>query len=298
MDHVADFAAKLDLMLKAVSMSRVALAQRLGVDKSLVGRWLAGTVHPGEHNLARLSAILAESFPGFRLSDWFDSLDAIARRHGIERPSVPEDARPLLPGPLAAFLESSGPELEHRAGAYEGFWRTSRPSLLMRDHIFHDYGMIRRPADGLVEVLMKGAGLDFSGWLFPASGNIFVFLFDSTGRTPMSLVCRGVSLPKAMVLEGILLLAALDPNRTPAALPILIERVGDLSGNEAADLARYHELESSMPEPAEPFAREDVVARLYRDIGPDAATAGGDIFLTVSSAHSLSRGVTKAGLQG
>ena len=298
MDHVADFPVKLDLMLKAVSLSRVALAQRLGVDKSLIGRWLSGAVHPSEHNLARLSAILAETRPDFRLSDWFAALDSFARRHGLELPPSHEGAAPRLPGQLSAFLQAVGPDLATRGAAYEGFWRTSRPSLLVREQVFHDYGMIRRAPDGMVEVLMEGSGLDFSGWLFPAAGNLFVFLFDSTGRTPMSLVLKGVSLPKAMVLDGILLLAALDPNRTPTALPIVIERVGDLSGDGEADLARYREIVAEQPEPAEPLAEEDLAAHLFRNIGPDAAAAGGDLFLTVGADKALSRGVTGTGLKG
>lgn len=298
MNPVADFPAKLDLMLKVVSLSRVALAQRMAVDKSLVGRWLAGSVHPSEHNLTRLSTILAHECADFRHADWFEDLPVLAHRHGVEVVSPAQPATAILPAPLAAFLEAAGPELAFRGPAYEGFWRTSRPSLLMRDHVFHDYGMIRRAADGMVEVHIEGSGLAFGGWLFPAAGNLFVFLFDSTGRTPMSLVFKGVSLPKAQSMEGILLLAALDSDRTPAAMPILIERVGDLTGDSDADLARFHEIITDQALPLDPIAPEEVARRLYRDTGPAAALAGGEMFLSVASAQALSRGETGSGLSG
>lgn len=294
MTQIADLPAKLGLMLKAASVSRVALAHRLGVDKSLVGRWLSGAVHPTEHNLARLSDVLAEELPGFRLADWDETTNSLAHRHGLSLPA------PLVPrtGPLAEFLASTAPEIAFRGGAYEGFWRTSRPSFLMSDRIFHDYGMIRRTTDGMVEVLMEGSGLDFSGWLFPTGGNVFVYLYDRTGRSPMAVLFKGISLPKAMVLDGILLLATLDPDRTPAALPIILERVGDLAGDRDADLARYREIAGQMPDPVEPLPPGQLHERLYRDAGPAAAANGGEAFLSVASHRSLSRGVAGSDLRG
>ena len=298
MEHVADLPAKLDMMLKAGSLSRVALAQRLAVDKSLVGRWLAGSVHPTEHNLARLTTIAAEASPGFRLADWYDAIESIAKRHNCNLPHRSASTLPVGLGPLAAFLDAARPDLAGRGGAYEGFWRTSRPSLLVPDEIFHDYGLLRRTDDGLIEVLMEGSGLNFSGWLFPIAGNVFVFLFDSTGRTPMTVVFKGVSLPKAMVLDGILTMAALDPDRTPMALPIIIERVEDISGDRDADLSRLAEIVRGMPEPIDPVQSQRLQERLFREVGAIAAATGGESLLAISGKHSLSRGTTIAGLSG
>jgi hypothetical protein len=55
------------------------------------------------------------------------------------------------------------------------------------------------------------------------------------------------------VLDGLLLLAALDATRTPGAMPIVLERVGDLSGDAAADEARFDAMEDAAPEPLEPL---------------------------------------------
>ncbi len=298
MEHVADLPAKLDMMLKAMSLSRVALAQQLGVDKSLVGRWLAGSVHPTEHNLARLTTLVASSFPGFCLADWSGGIGSIAQRHGLQPPPVPVASGLDAMGPLTDFLELARPEIARRGGAYEGFWRTWRPSIMMGGRIFHDYAMVRRTPGGLLEVLMEGSGLNFNGWAFPIAGNFFIFLFDKTGGTPMTAQFKGVSLPKATVLDGILLLAALDPDRTPAALPVVVERLGDLSGDSEADLARFREFADLMAEPAEPLPVAEITARLSRDIGPAAAAAGGEAFLAISSGRSLSRGVTAGALRG
>lgn len=299
MEHISDLATKLDLALKALTLSRVGLAQALGVDKSLVGRWLSGTVHPTEHNLSRLTALISERHEGFRLIDWYGGLDEFAHGFGIETAS-PSGSPPaiLRQGPLAQFLESSRHELMLHGAAYEGFWRTARPSLLMRDRVFHDYGFIRRGADGLLEVQMRGAGLAFDGWLFPIAGNVFVFLFDETGRTPMTVLLRGVNLPRAMVMDGILQLAALDSDRTPAAVPIVLERLGDLGGDAAQDRATCDRMMEDEAAPIDPIPADLLEERLFRSVGRDVSMAGGESFLAVTSARSLSRGITATGLAG
>ncbi len=294
MERVADLPEKLDAALKALSMSRVALAQRLGVDKSLVGRWLSGAVHPTEHNLSRLSAVIADAIPSFRLADWYADLDSFGEVLGTEmRPKIRSGEEPW-----AEFLGTAHSEMAFRGSAYEGFWRTSRPSILIPDRIFHEYGMIRRNRKGIIEVLMRGAGLEFSGQLVPSGSNVFVFLYDRTGRTPMTVLFKGVSLPKAMALEGILLLAALDSNRTPAAVPLVIERVADLTGDHDADDAIFARMAVELPSPLDAIAEDRLKERLFRNVGPNAAICGGEMFLTIMPSDTLSRGSAEDGLIG
>lgn len=274
------------------------MAQELQVDKSLVGRWISGAVHPTEHNLSRLTAAIGSHREGFRLADWFLALVPFAALFGVEVPAVPAPSpagQSGLAGPLLGLAREDG---VRRGAAYEGFWRTSRPSLLMPDQIFHDYGMIRQGTGGVLEVRMFGSGLSFEGWMLPAEGNLFVILHDPVGQTPMSLVFKGVTLPKATVLDGLLLLAALDANRTPGAIPILLERIADLSGDSAADDLRCAELAELDLEPFDPVPPELVQRQLYRDCGPAAAQQGGELFLPIRSQDSLSRGVTRGGLSG
>lgn len=49
-------------------------------------------------------------------------------------------------------------------------------------------------------------------------------------------------------------LTALDANRTPAALPILRERPGDLSDDEAADNAAMKPLAEEQAQPINPLS--------------------------------------------
>ena len=82
MPNTSDLASKLDLLLKALSISRGRLAQEAGVDKSLVGRWVAGSVSPSPHNLEKVTAALARRSPGFTMLDWDRPFDAFAAHFG------------------------------------------------------------------------------------------------------------------------------------------------------------------------------------------------------------------------
>ena len=86
------FHQKLAFVLKALSISRGALAAEVGVDKSAVGRWVSGRVEPSAHNLARLSGVIAKRAPGFAVLDWERPFESLAQRFG---------ARPTWP-PMAA----------------------------------------------------------------------------------------------------------------------------------------------------------------------------------------------------
>ena len=67
MQTAPHFHEKLDLILKALSMSRGRLAAELGVDKSLVGRWVSGVVHPSALNLENLTRLISGRCPVVRL---------------------------------------------------------------------------------------------------------------------------------------------------------------------------------------------------------------------------------------
>jgi len=285
------------IALLALGISKVRAASLLQVDKSLVGRWASGAVRPTEYNLARITALIAEQVPEFSMHDWQRDIRSFSELLRIDPNLAQRSIHPPVAvggGTLNCVTEARA-ETEKRGAAYEGFWRTTRPSVLMSERIFHDYGMIRRGDTGLLEVTMGGAGLSFKGWAMPLEGNLFVMLDGTVGFTPLFLIFRGVSLPKVTQLDGIVLLAALDGARTPAAMPILLERVGDLSGDRAADDLRCSEMGNDDPFEDEGCLSDQLRAHLFRDTGPEAAARGGDLFLMVSAAQMLSRGRTPPG---
>jgi transcriptional regulator with XRE-family HTH domain len=297
------FCEKLDLVLKALSMSRGRLAAELCVDKSLVGRWASGAVTPSAHNLENLTRLVATRCAGFTMLDWDRPLEALAAVLGVEmRSKAPPilEAKGAPDGLPLPVLEMAKLTTERRGGAYEGFWRTTRPSVMMPGRFFHDHGMVRRSENGLLQFKVGGAGLLFDGWLLPAEGQLFAILFDTVGQTPIFLILNGVPLSKASRLDGLVMAAALNAARTPSAYPIIMERVGDLTGDREADDAMCETLLARDPLIAEGTLDDATRRHLVRDIGPAAAAAGGgDLFLLASITSSLSRGETIGGrLQG
>lgn len=294
----APFAAKLDLVLRALSMSRGRLAAAVGVDKSLVGRWASGAVTPSEHNLANITRVIAELRPGFTMIDWDREPESLAAMFGVDitairAPSPLGAATATADGlPLPGLVESRM-ITARRASAYEGFWRTTRPSMIMPGRFFYDHGMVRRDATGLMKMAMGGDSLLFEGYLMPAEHHIYVVLTDTVGHTPVFVIFNGVALQKAAMLEGLILASALDASRTPTAHPIVMERIGDLSGDEEADDAFFREILARDPVVPDDCLPAELRRHLLRDFGPAAATAGGDLMLR--SAGHFSRAATLGG---
>ena len=83
------FSAKLSFVLKAFSMSRGRLAADMGVDKSIVGRWVTGAVVPSEHNLMLLTAQFARRAPGFTSLSWERTLAELAELVGVDHAAAP-----------------------------------------------------------------------------------------------------------------------------------------------------------------------------------------------------------------
>jgi transcriptional regulator with XRE-family HTH domain len=84
MASTTPFSDNLRLVLKLLSMSAARLASELAVDKSVVSRWLNGSVQPSAHNLSRLSAFVAGRLVGFRALDWERTPESLAETFGAD----------------------------------------------------------------------------------------------------------------------------------------------------------------------------------------------------------------------
>jgi transcriptional regulator with XRE-family HTH domain len=290
------FSAKLDLVLKALSLSRGQLALDLGVDKSAVGRWVTGAVVPSGHNLARLTGLIAQRMPGFTALDWDRPLADLAARLGADPATVagaPAGASPVEGLPLAIFdLIRAGTEL--RGGAYEGFFRSTRPYVLQPGRFVHDHGMIRRHANGLLELRMGAGGTLAEGWMLPLHNQLFAIVADVTSGALLFGVFNGVAAPRVDTVDGLVLGPALDPGRTPTAYAMVFERVADLSGDPARDDATFASLMAKNPLAPEGSVPKALADHLLRDVGPAAFAAGGDLLLRMPLTRSLARGAPYA----
>jgi hypothetical protein len=283
---------KLAFVLKVLSVSRGALAAEMGVDKSLVGRWVTGAVRPSAHNLSRLSDFVGGRIGGFAVLDWERPIENLAVFLGVDPATAPgADPHVDAAALLVPFVQESRSATARRGRAYEGFYRTTRPYSQVPGRFMHDHLMVRLDASGSLKFEMTTSGVTVQGWIWLLQNQLFVISAEMTSGSFAYAILNGVNSVKADVLDGLMLSCALDPLRTPIATPILIERVADLTGDVAADDARLAALGAGEPLAPEGSVPPETVRHLAHDIGPGQVAAGGDWILAMPVSRSKSRGI-------
>lgn len=284
------FHDKLAFVMKALSVSRGRLASDLNVDKSIVSRWARGLVRPSDDNLARLTSLIARRVPAFTILDWDRDLTSLAEVLGVA-PDIAASARPprLASGRRQEVFEQILDATERRAGAYEGFYRSTRPYASQPGLFVHDYMIVRREDDGLIGFTLTCDSVSVEGWVLPQQGQLFIVGTESETGSLAFCILNGVNGPVADVIDGVMLSCALDAGRTPTATAMLFERVGHLTGDREADDRRFAELARS-PALAPPGSvPAEIVAHLTRDFGPAQLAIGGDLLLRLPLGRSRSR---------
>lgn len=287
------FGKKLELVLKVLSMSRARLAASLAVDKSVVGRWVSGGVQPSAHNLSRLSALIAERIAGFTDLDWDRSLASFAELIGADLKAVASHA-PAADSAISGLpivgMDQFIAATRQRGPSYEGFYKSTRPYMLSPGRFIHDHSMVRIDSNGLLRLRIGAGGTIADGWALPAGNQLFIVTVDVISGAVLFGIFHGVGASRAEVIDGLVLAPTLDVGRTPAAYAMILERVGDLTGDVEADDKHFIELAASDPVAPEGSISDELRRHLTADIGPAAAALGGDLVLRMPQIRSMSRG--------
>lgn len=284
----SSFPAKLELVLKALSLSRARMAAELAVDKSLVGRWVAGKVTPSGHNLSRLTELVARRHPAFTMLDWDRDLDGLALALGVE--SASRATTPAIDWAPPTILLEAIQGTASRGGAYEGIWRSTRPSSDLPGRFLHDHLLIQRADNGLLAFRTGVEGVSYEGWALLLQHQLFSVATDRAHGTLLFSIFNGVARQKAQVLDGLTLACLRDAGGSPAASTCLLERIEDLTGDPQADLARYQALIAAQGSPLAPEGSipEAVRAHLTREADPASMGVGG--LLRMYFGQSMARG--------
>jgi hypothetical protein len=296
----ADLPAKLNLALKACSISRGRLAAEMGVDKSVVSRWLSGANAPSDHNLASLTTLVAQRHAGFSMLDWESDLDRLAVRLGVAT------NRPAASGAAASPAFAAPPGLDGwfpepvmtealattalRGAAYEGFWRSTRLANDAPGRFVHDSVLIRRASNGLLSFRLGVVDMRFEGWTLPIQTQLFSFAADGATGVMLFSIFNAVLRNRAEVMDGLTLTLTRNAGGTPVVAAALLERVGELSGDPEADDARYEAAITDNPLAPEGSIPRNIRDHLFRDAGPTAFATGGAALLTMAFTQSMSRG--------
>jgi DNA-binding transcriptional LysR family regulator len=247
----ASFAAKFDLVLKALSLSRGRLAADLGVDKSAVSRWGSGTVAPSAHNLMLLTGLVAARKEGFTLLDWERDIDSLAALMGVEPPSTAAPApmaggssvMPLFPQMPFGIEEASRREIERKGGSYEGIWRITRPSSTQPGMYVKEHMMIRREGEGLALRIVGGAH-ETRGHILILQGQLYGVAADAHDDSLLFAVFNGASAPKVERIEGVMGSVSADAFTYATSMAAICERMSDLTDDPQADTARFEALKA------------------------------------------------------
>jgi transcriptional regulator with XRE-family HTH domain len=237
---VDSFGMRLGLALKALNVSRVQLAALVGVDKSLVSRWLSSQVTPTAHNLTRISEALAKAKPGFNAYQWERPLAEFEGFVGLE----PAAASTRMPPPAREgialrSLVSSAREVALAGEIYAGLYVLFRQRLMnsgvlnvevMRIYL-RDGGLFWENCDG---------GNTVRGTALLIRNKLHLIGEGDTGRDGITLhVLNGTGDRHAMVMDGLLLSVGGDRFFTPSGTKVVLLRLAHAIPDDAADHARY-----------------------------------------------------------
>ncbi|OYU15116.1 MAG: hypothetical protein CFE37_07840 [Alphaproteobacteria bacterium PA4] len=257
-DPATSFASRLDLVLKLLSIGRTRLAADIGVDKSLVSRWLSGAVHPSSHNLERITRLVAAQRPGFSMLDWEVEAAQFAARLGLAGPAavttaapVPAPARPegvAATDTLAEWLPLSSVQ-SHREMLRDG---NRYPGLYVQ--INHRFANTGKNMAGIVPIWRQGDQLRvrFDGPFWGHDGRILIighqlFMIAEDSKLAEGLwfeILNGVAEGKALSMDGVFASVQHDRAHTPGATMCMLLRVADLEPDQIPDNDRLVALQN------------------------------------------------------
>lgn len=291
---IEGFSDKLKLAMGRTNLSRAQLAQTLGMDKSVIARWLSGALRPGDHSLAQLSAILGRGIAGFSRADWDRAPADFADRLGLAPSAQP--AATAAPGFRITGLKA--PRQAVLEEPYLGFWVGFMQSVRNRGTIALNSLYFWAEEDGMrcrfTEGRFWGEGPAFAGvgrmqcfWeQAPANDRICAMLFN------------GVFAYDQIMMEGLSLSAAGDATGTPGCVPMLFFRVGDadtyaaLGGLEGVRTVLARENAARAPEgadaraPLADLAPAALLALLQPVVGTPRGDGGFDHILRAPAARA------------
>jgi transcriptional regulator with XRE-family HTH domain len=224
--EVEDFPDKLKLALGRANLARAQVAQALGMDKSVVARWLSGGLRPADHSLVALTVILARHIPDFRRAEWDLPTPAFTARLGLAAAPV---ALPQA-APLPAGFRITGLQLQRSLtleAPYLGLWSGFMQSVRNRGVLALCSLYIWAEADGLrcrfTEGRFWGDGPAFAG-----SGRLQCFWEQAPANDRIcAMLFNGVFAEDQVMMDGLALAAAGDATGTPGCVPMLFFRIGD-----------------------------------------------------------------------
>lgn len=298
---IEDFAAKLGLVCKRLNWSRAKLAQQIGMDKSLVGRWLVGTSRPTGNSLMLLNDALAKALPDFTAATWDLGRASLAARFGIASPvpSTTEAATaasptmpPMTPVTMADTLAGLrsfsrfADDIDYLAPIYAGFYRVWFASFSNDGSILGRRGRIWREGNGL-RVEAGGGTVIYAGGCIVAGKRLYMILESPAFPGPVMITLGGSYGAHPQRLAGLALFQAIGrAEGAVCASPCVLEFLEPMGSDPAANQRRWdamisEELDLRGDDDAQGALSPEILALLRPTLGVRRADGSQDHVLTV-----------------
>jgi hypothetical protein len=156
-------------------------------------------------------------------------------------------------------------------------------------NFLHDAGMLRLHDNGLLEVRMGIGQTLFEGWLLPIRSQLICIASEKMTGSMVFAIFHAPPAGRPKRLDGISLGTSQGPLSGVAAAPVILDRIGDLSGDREKDDATYREMLTRNPLSPPDALPDDVRFQLSRDYGPSHyGREGGEWVLKLPYHRSLS----------
>lgn len=235
------FAGNLRLAMSRLNLSGVELAWRLGVDGSVVRRWLSGSAKPKAANLTALTDLVARDVEGFTRDHWSDTPDANRVRLGLA-PAARQDSGMTRLLPFFGARADAARMIGH--DRFSGLWAQFYAPIAPEGHRPVFCGAVRidlkeghlwyHVSDGPRGVWTGG------GPAFAVDGKLWTLIEEVRGRSDMAaIVYNGTSGHKAEILDGLALARAANAGGVPVTGRFTLFRIADLPDDPELAEARY-----------------------------------------------------------
>ncbi len=233
-----DFVTRLRLALAQANLGRAGIAREVGIDKSVVTRWLSGQVRPAEHNLITLTQVIARRLPGFTMADW--TRPEAEFNAALKIPLAPVPGPASAPGLLGNAVQWAAAQgLDKALAQYGGLW------LFMYDSVrvarpFAVVGEFRAGA-GVLEVEIR----DDQNWhgrgpAFALNNKLWAVCEEVARQDSFGFaVFWGSATRKCEVLDGFATVREFAPTASPGVTHMVGFRLADLLSDPVASQERW-----------------------------------------------------------
>lgn len=224
-----------------LNLSRVELAHRIGVDKSVVRRWVLGQTQPSDLNISMLTSMAAERIDGFTRDCWHEPPGVLPSR--LEAPVANGHALDPLEAVFPHFGAKAHGGLQSGLDRYSGVWAmlcvVSAPD---GGHaLFASGAMITDRNEQLWLHSSDGsAGMRTGdGPIFVSEDKLWMLLDEWSGRNDLcAILLNGSASQQAVIMDGLYMVRSFMSG-SPVAGRIRMFRLADIPADPTAADALY-----------------------------------------------------------